>query len=104
MLNPSIYGFSYERVVFTYLPHVHFSAFAKVSLAMSSKEENPTHESGPPHSVPDPAHHDQEVSLGEYELSSDRRPPFILTWAEVKLLGIAGVSSRFTSAKPRMNY
>ncbi|KAJ3486738.1 hypothetical protein NLI96_g4034 [Meripilus lineatus] len=58
---------------------------------MASKEENPTHESGPPHSVPDPAHHDQEVSLGEYELSSDRRPPFILTWPEVKLLGIAGV-------------
>lgn len=60
---------------------------------MSSKATS-TPESGPPHSVPDPRH--QELSLGEYELSGGRRAPFILTWAEVKLLGIAGVSTWFS--------
>lgn len=51
----------------------------------------PTPGSGPPRSVVDPTH--QEQSLAEYELSGGRRAPFILTWAEVKLLGIAGVSA-----------
>ena len=30
--------------------------------------------------------------LEEFEQASDNRPPFILTYTEVKLLGIAGVS------------
>jgi len=34
-----------------------------------------------------------KASLEEFERSSDRRPAFILTWTEVKLLGIAGVRS-----------
>ncbi|KAF4584548.1 hypothetical protein EYR38_001777 [Pleurotus pulmonarius] len=32
-----------------------------------------------------------KASLEEFERSNDRRPAFILTWTEVKLLGIAGV-------------
>ncbi|KAF4605756.1 hypothetical protein EYR40_004546 [Pleurotus pulmonarius] len=34
-----------------------------------------------------------KASLEEFERSNDRRPAFILTWTEVKLLGIAGVRS-----------
>lgn len=33
----------------------------------------------------------QKSALEEYEQSGEGRPPFILTYTEVKLLGIAGV-------------
>lgn len=36
------------------------------------------------------AHHRSQ--LEEYERSGEGRPPYILTYTEVKLLGIAGVS------------
>lgn len=35
----------------------------------------------------------QKSALEEYEQSGGGRPPFVLTYAEVKLLGIAGVSA-----------
>jgi PHS family inorganic phosphate transporter-like MFS transporter len=35
----------------------------------------------------------QRTALEEYEQSGEGRPPFILTYTEVKLLGIAGVSA-----------
>ena len=39
-----------------------------------------------------PVEESRRVSaLEEYELETDSRPAFILTWPEVKLLGIAGV-------------
>jgi PHS family inorganic phosphate transporter-like MFS transporter len=34
----------------------------------------------------------KRTALEEYEQSGEGRPPFILTYTEVKLLGIAGVS------------
>ena len=45
------------------------------------------------------AENHRKSALEEYEQSGDgNRPPFILTYTEVKLLGIAGVSA--TSAVP----
>lgn len=38
---------------------------------------------------------DPKTKLAQLDQDDDGRLPFILTWAEVKLLGIAGVSSRF---------
>ena len=41
----------------------------------------------------------EHSQLEEIERPSDNRPPYILTYAEVKLLGIAGVSYSRKSAK-----
>lgn len=68
---------------------------------MSSNEKTtPTREPDPSQgTVPNPAKRDQ--SLKDYELSGGKkRPPFILTWQEVKLLGIAGVSTQFIGTFP----
>lgn len=35
----------------------------------------------------------KRTALEEYEQSGEGRPPFILTYTEMKLLGIAGVSA-----------
>ena len=90
-----IYGYRNRQSLqqFIHFPHVsYFPTPAKISAFAMSTQETSTSGSGPPHSVPDHRHH--ELSLGEYELSGgNRRAPFILTWAEVKLLGIAGVST-----------
>lgn len=42
--------------------------------------------------------------LEEFERDDDGRPPFILTWTEVKLLGIAGVSISFDRCKMQNPY
>lgn len=43
----------------------------------------------------DPQNGGYKSSLEEYELAGEERQPFILTVAEMKLLGIAGVSKIF---------
>ena len=43
--------------------------------------------------TPEPTHDGSRYksNLEEYEMDNDGKPPFILTYPEVKLLGIAGV-------------
>lgn len=38
------------------------------------------------------------LDLEEYELETNGRPSYILTWPEVKLLGIAGVRDGMSTA------
>lgn len=54
-------------------------------------------DSTPPSSRSDsPSNVNNHTDLSAYELEGEGRPPFVLSFPEVKLLGIAGVSFRVT--------
>lgn len=53
-------------------------------------------------SSPTPEKLTQRAALEELDRDDDNRPPFLLSLTEVKLLGIAGVSTRSCSFKAKL--